>query len=70
MDTQYALPTQGAPWCCGSALVFVGIRIQLFATMRIRIQGAKQIQIHADPDPGQSLPSLKDEFFVYIKNRS
>jgi hypothetical protein len=26
-----------------------------FASMRIRIQGAQPIQIHAEPDPGQTL---------------
>jgi hypothetical protein len=35
------------------------IRINIFISMRIRIQGAKTIRIHADP--GQTLPSLKVE---------
>jgi hypothetical protein len=30
-------------------LVFVRIRIQLFTSMQIRIQGAKAMWIHADP---------------------
>jgi hypothetical protein len=29
----------------------------------MRIQGAKPIQIHVDPDPGQSLQSQKVEFY-------
>jgi hypothetical protein len=28
------------------------IRVQVFTSMRIRIQGAKQIRIHADPEYG------------------
>jgi hypothetical protein len=42
------------------------IRIQLFISMRIRIQGAKQMRTHADPDPdpGQTLKSQKAEFFM------
>jgi hypothetical protein len=30
--------------------------------MRIRIQGAKPLRIHADPNPGQTLKSKKVEF--------
>ncbi len=37
----------------GSALVFT--------SMRIRIQGAKTMRIHADPDPGQTLALQKVE---------
>ncbi len=40
--------------CRGSALVFT--------SMRIRIQGAKPMRIHADPDPGQILASQKVDF--------
>jgi hypothetical protein len=29
---------------------------------QIRIQGAKPMRIHADPDPGQTLPSQKVYF--------
>ena len=38
-------------------LVSMGIRIQFFISMRIRIQiqGAKSMRIVADPDPGQIL---------------
>jgi hypothetical protein len=45
--------------CCGSALVSMRIQIQLLTSMRMRIQGAKTMPIHADPDPGQTLPSQK-----------
>jgi hypothetical protein len=38
------------------------IRIQHFTSIRIRIQGAKPMRIHADPDPSQSLPSQKVGF--------
>jgi hypothetical protein len=31
-------------------------------SMRIRIQGTKPMRIHADPDPGQTLPSQKVEY--------
>jgi hypothetical protein len=52
--------------CCGSALVLMQIRIQLFISIRIwiRIQGAKPIRIHADPDldPAQTLKSQKVKF--------
>jgi hypothetical protein len=30
--------------------------------IRIRIQGTKPMRIHADPDPGQTLPSQKVEY--------
>jgi hypothetical protein len=45
-------------------LVSMGIRIQLFISMwiRIRMQGAKPMRIDADPDPGQTLKSKKVEF--------
>jgi hypothetical protein len=41
------------------------IRIQLFISMRIhiRIQGAKLMRIHADPDPGQT---CETRFEVYL----
>ncbi len=42
-----------------SALVLMRILVQLFISMRTRIQGAKSMAIHADPDPGQTLPSQK-----------
>ncbi len=46
------------------------IRIQLFISMRIQIriqiQGAKPIRIHADPEPDQTSKSQKVEF--YMKN--
>ncbi len=45
-------------------LVSVRILIQLFISMRIRIQGAKLMRIHADPDLGQSLKKVK----FYMKN--
>jgi hypothetical protein len=50
--------------CFGSALVSMQIRnrIHLFTSMRIRILGVKQLQIYADPDPGQTLPSQKVGF--------
>jgi hypothetical protein len=60
--------------CCGSALVSMGIRIQLFISMRvwIGIQDAKPIRIHADPVPdhGQTLKEKKVGFFyekIYLK---
>ncbi len=37
--------------CCGSALVSMRIRFQVFISMRHQIQGAKPMLIHADPDP-------------------
>jgi hypothetical protein len=44
-------------------IVSTRIRIRLFTSIRIliriRIQGAKPMQIHADPDPGQTLLSRK-----------
>ncbi len=40
-----------------SVSVLMRIWIQLFTSMRIRIQWGKSIPIHADPDPGQTLPS-------------
>jgi hypothetical protein len=42
----------------------IQIRIQLFISMRIRIQirGAKQMQTHADTDPGQTL-----KYIFYMK---
>jgi hypothetical protein len=43
------------PHCCGSELVSMRILIQLFISMRIRIQGTNLMRIHADLDPGQSL---------------
>ncbi len=38
------------------------IWIQLFVSMRIRIQGAKPMRIHVDPDPDQTFKSQKVEF--------
>ncbi len=43
-------------------IVVLWTRIQLFIWMRIRIQGAKPMEIHQDPDPGQTLKSQKVEF--------
>ncbi len=43
--------------CCGSELV----------SMRIRIQGAKPMQLHAESDPSQTLKFKKIEF-LYEKN--
>ncbi len=44
--------------CCGSALI----------SMRIRIQGAKPMRIHADPDPdtypSQTLKSQKKKIYL------
>jgi hypothetical protein len=42
----------------------VGIRVQLFISMRIRIQVAKPMRIHpdSDPDPGQTSMPQKVEF--------
>ncbi len=37
------------------AVGFSAVRIQLFISMRIRIQGAKPMRIHPDPDPSQTL---------------
>ncbi len=42
------------------------IRIQLFITMRTRIQVAKRKRILADPDPGQNFKLKKLNF--YMKN--
>ncbi len=42
------------------------IQIQIFISIRIRIQGAKPMRIYADPDPGQILKSQKVDF--YMKN--
>jgi hypothetical protein len=40
------------------------IRIQLFSTVGIRIQGDKPMRIPADPDPGQTLPHKKLNFYM------
>jgi hypothetical protein len=50
--------------CCGFALVSTRIRIQLFISMQIRIQGAKLLRIHADRDPVpcQTVKSQKIEY--------
>jgi hypothetical protein len=45
--------------CCGSASVVMQIRIQLFISMRIRIQKAKLLRINAAPDPGQPSKAQK-----------
>ncbi len=47
-------------------IVVLWIRIQLFIRMRIRIQGAKPMEIHSEPDPGQSLKSKKD-YLLHLK---
>ncbi len=58
-------------YLCCFALVSMRtrIRIQFFTSMRIRIriQGVKPMRIHTDldPDPGQTLPSRKAEFFTW-----
>jgi hypothetical protein len=53
-----------------SVFVSMRIRIRLFSSMQIRIriqnQGAKSMQIHADPDPGQTLLSQKDLVYPLI----
>ena len=52
----------------------IQIWIQLFTSMRIQIQGAKPMRIHADTYPGQTLPSQKVESVhentLYAGNRS
>jgi hypothetical protein len=40
------------------------IRIQLFISLRIRIQKAKLIRIHAAPDPGQ--PSREQKYRLLL----
>jgi hypothetical protein len=35
-------------------------------SMRIRIKGAKPMQIHPDPDPGETLKSQKVEFLQVV----
>ncbi len=61
---------RGYKQCFGSALVSMRIRIliQLFTSMRIRIrvQGAKPMLNHADPDSCQTLLSQTVDF--YMKN--
>jgi hypothetical protein len=42
---------------CGSALVLMRIRIQLFASLKVRILAANPMRTHTDPDPGQAYPS-------------
>jgi hypothetical protein len=39
--------------------------IQLLTSMRMRIQVAKTMRIHADPDPGQTLMSQKKVDFGF-----
>jgi hypothetical protein len=57
------LNTIGFVKCCGSAVASMRIRILFFyILMWIRIQGANLKQMHPDPDPGQTLPSVKVEF--------
>jgi hypothetical protein len=57
-------------------LILVRIRIHLFFSVwiRIRIQGAKAIWIHSDPDlskdPGQTLKSQKVELLHWKYNQS
>jgi hypothetical protein len=52
--------------CRGSSLVSMGMRIQPFISMRIRIriliQAAKPMRIQADPDPDHTFESQKVEF--------
>ncbi len=43
--------------------LFTSLRIQI----RIRIQGAEQMRIYADLDPGQTLKS--EQMYFYMKNR-
>ncbi len=45
----------------------IRIRIQLFTSMRIRIQGAKPMRIHTDPDPGQISRHKKLDFVMKNK---
>jgi hypothetical protein len=49
-------------------MVSMRIRIQLFISMRIQIDGATSTRMHADPDPGQSFKSQKVDF-SHEKNR-
>ncbi len=39
---------------------------RLLTSMRIQIQGAKQIRIHTDLDPGQTLQSEQNNFYMKI----
>jgi hypothetical protein len=51
------------------AVLWFLIRIQLFISMPIQIQGAKPMRIYPDPDPGQTLMSLKSQKVqFYMKN--
>jgi hypothetical protein len=55
--------------CCGSALVTMRIRIQLFTLM----QGTKPMRIYADPDPGLSRHQKKGfgmKNLLYVRNMS
>ncbi len=42
------------------------IRIQLFASMRIRLKGAKQMRNYVDPGYDKTSPSQK--LYFYMKN--
>jgi hypothetical protein len=52
--------------CCGSALVSMRIWIQYFTSMWIRIQGAKPMRIHADPDPYEISKKQIQQKFVIV----
>jgi hypothetical protein len=45
----------------------IQICIQLFISMRIRIQVVEPIKLQADPDPCQTLQSQKVDLFISIK---
>ncbi len=51
---------------CNIPILWIRIRIQLFTSMRMRIQEAKPMRFHANPDldPGQTLPSQKAENYT------
>jgi hypothetical protein len=52
-------------WRCGSALVSVRIRIQLFTSIRIRLQGAKPMQIRRHKKLNFNMKNL-----LYVGNKS
>ncbi len=61
---------------CGSALLSIRIRIQLFIAMRMRFQGVKPMRnadpcgmrIHADPDSDHSQTLNPPKLDFYMKN--
>jgi hypothetical protein len=50
---------------CGFALVSIRIRTPRFISVRIRILGANQMRIYAEPDHGQNLPYLNFIFLLF-----